>query len=413
MKFFLKSGLVVLGLSFVASCAESEFASSTKREKKSGGQNSGDLTDIGSDTVGLDGNIVHIPSTADGKLPDGVTIGAGGDGSASTVGKSGKGLDITLDPIKRSLSGGAVTSVPVDFYFAIDVTGSMQRNINTIKDNIEDFANELEKKKYRARLSLVPFRDRVESIMEPTSDINKFKSEVAGQFASGGGDANEAALGAVDAAIKKIKETKSPGAFAAVIAITDNPAHMGGSTTNCDINPLLDTINSLSEADQMKTKIYGSFANSGVNCSGFGSAKEQFSQILDRSLIASPISQRGSANLSYPFEKGTILDELVPLVEKTIPSKQLICLADSAELSVEGTSLSTWKTPSLEESYARFVKDVKVAWPDAIKDGELEKYVGKTLDVEIKRCCVSQEDAAAGNFGGCIDDIQKVNLDIK
>jgi hypothetical protein len=410
MKKSIKIMALIFTVATLFSCSDSEFSSTSNRVQKDSGSGGGDDLDaLGNSNVGLDGNLIHVPSDLDGSGdPDGVA-----KLDPVVIGKAGKGLDISMDPTKKSASGGSVVSVPVDFYFAVDVTGSMGPNIAGIKNNIEKFASELKEKKYNARLSLVPFRDKVESVMNPTNDINAFKNEVSSQNAAGGGDANEAALAAVHSAIEKIQETKSPDAFAAIIAITDNPAHMGGSTTDCNINPLRDKLNSLPESLQQKIKIYGSFANGGRNCSGFASAKDQFNQLLNQVLGTVPQEQRGSANLSYPFEKGAILDELVPLIEKTIPSKELICVASSAELSYEGSSVGSWKTSSLADSYKRFVSGAKVYWGDAIKDGDLESYSGKLLDLEITRCCVSQEDAAASKFEGCIDNNQKVKFEVK
>jgi hypothetical protein len=413
---FISPSILLSAMLISTGCAESTFVSNGGKRSKAENSADGKYGDLAGDNVGMDGNIVYVPAdvdTEDGKAND---ADAGADGKLDNpvaIGKAGKGLDISLDPIRKSIGAASSKMMPVDFYFVVDVTGSMQPNIDNIKNNIEKFANELSDKKYSSRLSLITFRDEVVSSMEPTSDIGNFKNKIGMQDAAGGGNANEAGLKGISEAINIIKSTKSAEAYAAIILITDNPAHMGGNnSTDCDVDPIVDKLNALDEDVQKKVKLYGSVANSGANCNGFSSARDQLREILADSLKYSPKEQRGSAGLSYPFEKGTLIDELIPYIERTIPKKDFVCLAESADLMNGSDLLSSWKSSSLEDSYKRFVTGSKENWADAIKDGELEKYAGSTLDLEIKRCCVGQADAAAGNFGGCSVQKQKVKFQV-
>ena len=326
----------------VTACSESEFTSGNGRSKAK--QTSADLEGLLGENVGMDGNIIYVPADVD--IEDGKPVDEDADGDGKldkpvAIGKAGKGLDITLDPIRKTIGGGSSSMMPVDFYFAVDVTGSMQPNINSIKNNIQSFANELASKKYSARLSLITFKDTVESSMNPTSNIGDFINRIGSKNAAGGGDANEAGLAGISEAINKIKETKAPEAYAAIIMITDNPAHMGGNTRDCNISSLVNQFNNLPEDTQKKVKLYGSLGPAGSNCSGYANPKAQMQEILRKSLSMVPVEQRGSESLSYPFQKGTLLDELIPYIERTIPKKDFVCLADSAVLSSAGDSVGT------------------------------------------------------------------------
>src|SRR5262249_28777671 len=61
----------------------------------------------------------------------------------------------------------------VDVMFVLDVTGSMQREINGVSEGIVKFAEALQAKKLDARVGLIAFRDRLElddapDVREPT-----------------------------------------------------------------------------------------------------------------------------------------------------------------------------------------------------------------------------------------------------
>lgn len=405
-KKMLAAFAVIAMLTTNFSCAENEFSSSgnkkedtsKKEESTSGAEN------LGSDGVGIDGNLIDITAgdESKGKLDQ-----------PAIIGKAGKGLNISLDPVRRIVSTGSTDQMPIDVYFVLDVTGSMQINITSIRNNIQKFASRMVDKKYDARFALVPFRDSVLPIVSPTSDAMDFAEKVGMQDADGGKDPNEAALAGLKKAIETIKDTKSPEAYAAVVVITDNPGHMGVSTTNCDISPIVDILNNLDEGLQEKVKIYASVeSSSAVGCSGYSTPRDQFQEIVDRSLDRVPYLQRGKIDLTYPFEEAAIIEELIPAISKTIPNKELVCLPSEAKISSQGTEISNWKNGDLGESYKRYINSTKVFWTDVIKDGELEKYDGKTLDLLIKRCCVTQYKAAAGNFS-CTENEQKVSFEVK
>jgi hypothetical protein len=100
-----------------------------------------------------------------------------------------------------------VLTVPVpkaDIFFVLDLTSSMQFAINGIKNGIQSFASQLEKRRLDARIGLVGFRDIEDDRERPfvlqingealTRDFATFRTEVGKLKAKGGGDDPESSL---------------------------------------------------------------------------------------------------------------------------------------------------------------------------------------------------------------------------
>jgi VWFA-related protein len=128
---------------------------------------------------------------------------------------------------------------PVDIAFVFDETGSMQDEINAVRDNCIAFADNLKKLHMDARLALVTFSDKVERVKDYTADVNEFKSWLASIRADGGGDEPENPLDAMDRAMKL--ETRG-GAKVVFILITDASFHSGDSVTKRQLLPVAKAI---------------------------------------------------------------------------------------------------------------------------------------------------------------------------
>jgi Mg-chelatase subunit ChlD len=95
----------------------------------------------------------------------------------------------------------------VDVMFVLDVTGSMQQQINGVSRGIVGFAKDLQSRKLDARVGLIAFRDRKineESVIlrfeddKPfTKDVEAFSQKVGKLRASGGGDPPESVMDAL------------------------------------------------------------------------------------------------------------------------------------------------------------------------------------------------------------------------
>lgn len=127
---------------------------------------------------------------------------------------------LSLDLISAS------NRVPLDVVFAIDVTASMRNVINTVKNNIKLFAEELRMHGFDARLGMVLFSDYVEWVSpELTDDVTEFERWVGNVQTVGGGDIPENSLEALNAVSTM---NLRPISMRMVCLITDAPPHKKG-----------------------------------------------------------------------------------------------------------------------------------------------------------------------------------------
>ncbi len=131
--------------------------------------------------------------------------------------------------------------IPVDFVFVIDVTGSMQKHIDGIKNNISRFLSSLLSRGIDYRIGLILFSDIVEKVYQPTDNVNNFLAWISVVKAYGGGDEKENAL----EAIKSTSQISfRPSANKVIVLITDAPYHQLGEKGN---GFTLETTNSIIE----------------------------------------------------------------------------------------------------------------------------------------------------------------------
>jgi len=119
----------------------------------------------------------------------------------------------------------ANNSVPVDIAFIIDQTGSMQQEVNEVKNNVIEFTNRLASRGVDYRLALISFSDRIERYKDFTEDVKTFISWIDEIKVGGGGDDNENALeGLFEATSFKFRQS----AQRIFILITDAMFHQKG-----------------------------------------------------------------------------------------------------------------------------------------------------------------------------------------
>src|SRR5271154_2506895 len=123
---------------------------------------------------------------------------------------------------------------PVDIVFVLDVTESMQPYIDAVKQNVIEFAQDLQSNSRDYRLGLVTFEDYVVSSYPDcncayrdsfTSDVKQFTDWVGTLNAGGGGDIPEDQL---DALAYAAKFPFRPEAEGIIIIVTDAPPHHDG-----------------------------------------------------------------------------------------------------------------------------------------------------------------------------------------
>ncbi|MEI6088866.1 MAG: OmpA family protein [bacterium] len=135
-------------------------------------------------------------------------------------------------------------NTPVDFVFIIDKTATMQMNMNQIKDNIIDFTKKLKGANIDYRLGLILFSDVVETIYQPTSNVEQFQNWLAAVTCELGGDTPENALEAIEAGVTKIKCRDYANKI--FLIVTDAPYHQvydqGEGTTNQNTESIINLL---------------------------------------------------------------------------------------------------------------------------------------------------------------------------
>ena len=137
----------------------------------------------------------------------------------------------TLDRIQKA-APLAATVRKADILFVVDCTGSMQGEIDAIRDTVLDFVDEIERGGVRVRVGLLAFGDRLlgeESFVFTfagetfTKDAAVFRREVSRLRAGGGGDIPESSL---DAILLALRQPFDPDSSRVIVLVTDAPPHI-------------------------------------------------------------------------------------------------------------------------------------------------------------------------------------------
>ncbi|HEX2865549.1 MAG TPA: VWA domain-containing protein [Ignavibacteriales bacterium] len=136
----------------------------------------------------------------------------------------------------KDTSGGATSA---DIVFVLDVTGSMGNEIDAVKNNIIEFADNLSKEGIDYQLGLVTFLDEVENKYPFTKDVQAFQQNIAAQYAHGGGDGPENSLQALlDASRFNFRQNSKR----IVVWITDAEYHENDSYTSLKRQTVIDSL---------------------------------------------------------------------------------------------------------------------------------------------------------------------------
>lgn len=138
--------------------------------------------------------------------------------------------------LAKDSSGGADAA---DIVFVLDITGSMTDEINSVKQNIVEFANTLASGGTDYRLGMVTFLDYIGKKYPFTKDVNLFKGYISALYADGGDDEPENSLQALLEASQFPFRSNSRRIL---IWITDATYHENDSFTKLTRKQVLDSI---------------------------------------------------------------------------------------------------------------------------------------------------------------------------
>lgn len=128
---------------------------------------------------------------------------------------------------------------PIDIVFVFDQTGSMQDEIDSVRDNCLSFADMLSSSNMDYRLGLITFSDVIERTFGFLPNVEEFKKRISLIRADGGGDEPENDLDALNAALKFDFRKDAKVVF---ILITDAPYHQNNGVTRLTMLEVLKKI---------------------------------------------------------------------------------------------------------------------------------------------------------------------------
>ena len=222
--------------------------------------------------------------------------------------------------------------LPWDLVFAIDITGSMQPQIDGVVNNLLTFVSNLENRGIDYRLGLILFTDNIEMVYQPTTDVDVFLSWLKTVKAAGGGDVKENALEALIAVQKRI--TFRPEANRVAILITDAPYHQKGERGDgSTMQTTASVVDSMNKSDirvftitppRYKEYQYISSQTRGTNYDiayNFSAVLENFTRQITNLFQITYISSRDV--IPDSIEIGLFDQDFGTLIKKTIPIIEL------------------------------------------------------------------------------------------
>ena len=391
----LKSWAVVVVGSFLGvSCAKSNFSGavrSTPKEKKSGvGEGVNGSSDSTNSAQGSGG---------DGSgSPDGLDAGsANGSFSLQQLGcddelrtvtaklaihKSGTEQVVSLTHMcKLQVDTQAVSSTkyPTDIVFAIDITGSMQPNINAIKSNVVKFARELETRAWDARFAAVGFRDSIDSTVDFT-DAESLANRLQNWSAAGGGNEQEFSQGGIAKALDMLLSDSSSNPSRAkadkvVLMVTDNPGFDYVSKSYNDFSTK-NLEQKIQQAAFTLTRL--KFYHSTPSSSAFSLApRDQYNSVITNTGVV-------GSSLNYPLTEDVILSQFVEKFEPVRAKVDRFCRISKLEVRDAG---------GIVRSVDFSVKPGETLQSAVVKSNILPR--NSLAQLTGQRCCSETEDPNA------------------
>ncbi len=382
--------MLLVGSCLGISCAKSNFSGTGPSAPKSNKKGVGE---------GINGSSDSTNSAAGS--PDG-SNGAGAPGENFSLQQLGCEDELRTVPAKLAISKSAneqvvslthmcklqvdtesasSTKYPTDIVFAIDITGSMQSNLDAIKDNVVSFARELESRAWDARFAAVGFRDSIDSTVDFT-DAKSLANRLRKWSAplGSGGDEQEFSQGGIAEALDMLMSDTSSNPNRAkadkiVLMVTDNPGFNYVSKSHNDFS-----------TDNLEEKIQQAaftltrlkFYHSTPSSSRFRmSPRDQYNSVIKNTGVV-------GSSLKYPLTEKVILNQFVEKFEPVRAKVDRFCRISKLEVRDAGGAIR-----SVDFS----VKDGETLQSAVVKSNILPK--NSLAQLTGQRCCSESEDPNA------------------
>lgn len=302
---------------------------------------------------------------------------------------------------KNCVSESKSDKKPADIVFVIDITESMEDSINTVKNGVERFANQLRQDKgWDARFAAIGFRDEVSQIV-PFSDEKSLAAVVKRWIADGGDDVQEAGQAALAAAVQLIKQDASANPARAnsnkvILFIGDAIGFaLNGNHKDFSTSELEQAFATLPANIKTQLKFYHSAAREIEGCvlpTIFGCARRGTSTELAAFGQMSALAQKlglAGRSFDFPFTESIMLNEFI---DEFVPG-QACSLVSVVARDAQGKEL------------ARGQDSGSITLPPGT--------AGLGLKFEIERCCAGPANPSGASNTKQSCNNTKTTLDFK
>jgi hypothetical protein len=376
----LKSIFLTLG--FLLGCKETEFTSLQKpssAQKKitapAGPANKSQYNN----TPAMSGSPQAVSDTAS---PTGLSISCDQE-KAQTVQIGRKDVTHIFVP-KICVSDSSAEKKPTDIVFVIDVTGSMEKSLTTVKNGVEQLASKLRLDRgWDARFAAIGFRDSIVATV-PFTNEKSLAMGIRSWAAIGGDDPQEAGQSALAYAVQLIRQDfqstpSRQNASKVILFIGDavsyalNNNHSDLSTTQLEavfssipinIKERMKFYHSSAAQTPICTPSVRSDCSSVINSTDFAARKQMTS-------FAQNIRLPGRG-FEFPFTESIMLKEFV---EEFVPSRSCT-LAKGVARSSNGTDIG------------HLDSNGQLLIPSAQR--------GQNFTLEVERCCSNEATGSPG-----------------
>lgn len=300
------------------------------------------------------------------------------------------GLDISC-PAGRENAIKIETKKPADIIFVLDITASMEVNINNIIKNISNFAEKMEEKQWDARFAAIGYKDiNDDMIILPFQNAASLKEKISLWKAEGGKEVQEAGQDALLKAFEIFAPSNSSSSEEAITSLLKSSSQRENSdkiillvTDAPSYTPYQKeehtdfTTTTLEEKIQEKLKnlLNVKFYHSSSNKAEKGTKPtEQWESFRTKTHI------QGKA-LGYPLTDEEFLNEFAAVFEE-IPPEDTMCIVKDASVYIGNQEVA--KIERKPEDYRKIETPIEI---------EISTPKNKeNVEIKINRCCIIKNE---------------------
>jgi hypothetical protein len=331
------------------------------------------------------------------------------------------------------------TMYPVDLYFVVDRTFSMDGELAEVKRGLVEIASGLKSKGVDLQAGFIGFVDdpAIETqnpFAKLTGDMNELARYIETVTPMSNEDYPEMSLAAISKAIDRfIAGDGRPNAAKMIMLVSDVVGHNGGPIANetaanrdCSLTALTTKVNNFATSlgDPARFKFFyvvpdpryidsnstGDLTNANTQCPDApGSttrfnAKQQMEAFMNGILPTLSPDKRGGAlldstgKIAWPLRNNNLVTSLIPMIAASKPlQKSLSCVATKVEALDGARVLYSWESPGIQAMMTD--TNQYITLNDVLRQEQKRGLGAQQVQLKINRCCVETTINSQSNTG--------------